>query len=200
MDTPCYFFFYLHPSYSRLLPLLFQAAADFAKTHLPEALRQQLLIYARERERDRDKDREKAERKERSGLSYPSILEQQILNVDREMLDKLSASYNEAGTGVFIRKPRQHSGTIQFLLLWECQVQRCGCPHDPQSHVVVGSGHGGLNRCTWWRLKTRDMVAAPLSAAGTHIGTHQVSTNTVSIPPLCRHPVVSPPHFFPECC
>uniref|UniRef100_H3CQJ4 Protein phosphatase 1L n=1 Tax=Tetraodon nigroviridis TaxID=99883 RepID=H3CQJ4_TETNG len=69
------------------LPLLFQAAADFAKTHLPEALRQQLLIYARE-----------SERKEQSGLSYPSILEQQILNVDREMLDKLSASYNEAGT------------------------------------------------------------------------------------------------------
>lgn len=100
MDTPP-IFSYLHPSYS----LLFQAAADFAKTHLPEALRQQLLIYARERERDRDKDREKGERMERSGLSYPSILEQQILNVDREMLDKLSASYNEAGMCVFIRQP-----------------------------------------------------------------------------------------------
>ncbi|XP_029699780.1 protein phosphatase, Mg2+/Mn2+ dependent, 1Lb isoform X1 [Takifugu rubripes] len=75
-----------------------EAAADFAKTRLPEALRQQLLIYERERERDREKDREKTDRKERSGLSYPSILEQQILNVDREMLDKLSASYNEAGT------------------------------------------------------------------------------------------------------
>lgn len=81
---------------------LSQAAADFAKTHLPEALRQQLLVYARERERDKDKDREKADRKERGGLSYPSILEQQILNVDREMLDKLSASYNEAGMCVFI--------------------------------------------------------------------------------------------------
>uniref|UniRef100_A0A3Q3LVH8 Protein phosphatase 1L n=1 Tax=Mastacembelus armatus TaxID=205130 RepID=A0A3Q3LVH8_9TELE len=57
-----------------------EAAADFAKTHLPEALRQQ------------------DEKKERSGLSYPSILEQQILTLDREMLDKLSATYNEAGT------------------------------------------------------------------------------------------------------
>lgn len=117
---PLLFLFDLHPSYSPLLPLLSQAAADFAKSHLPEALRQQLLIYARERERDRDKDREKAERKERSSLSYPSILEQQILNVDREMLDKLSASYNEAGMCVFIRKPRQHSGTIQSVFLWEC--------------------------------------------------------------------------------
>uniref|UniRef100_A0A8D0AFH3 Protein phosphatase 1L n=1 Tax=Sander lucioperca TaxID=283035 RepID=A0A8D0AFH3_SANLU len=60
-----------------------EAAADFAKAHLPEALRQQLLTYERERE---------------GGLSYPSILEQQILNLDREMLDKLSATYNEAGT------------------------------------------------------------------------------------------------------
>uniref|UniRef100_A0A8C3G4Q7 Protein phosphatase 1L n=1 Tax=Cyclopterus lumpus TaxID=8103 RepID=A0A8C3G4Q7_CYCLU len=60
-----------------------EAAADFAKAHLPEALRQQLLTYERERE---------------GGLSYPSILEQQILTLDREMLDKLSATYNEAGT------------------------------------------------------------------------------------------------------
>lgn len=96
LDTPCCSF-HLHPSHSPLPPLLFQAAADFAKTHLPEALRQQLLIYGRERERDREKDREKADRKEQSGPSYPSILEQQILNVDREMLDKLSTSYNEAG-------------------------------------------------------------------------------------------------------
>uniref|UniRef100_A0A8D3DAM9 Protein phosphatase 1L n=1 Tax=Scophthalmus maximus TaxID=52904 RepID=A0A8D3DAM9_SCOMX len=60
-----------------------EAAADFAKAHLPEALRQQLLTYEREKE---------------VGLSYPSILEQQILTLDREMLEKLSATYNEAGT------------------------------------------------------------------------------------------------------
>uniref|UniRef100_A0A671UWD0 Protein phosphatase 1L n=1 Tax=Sparus aurata TaxID=8175 RepID=A0A671UWD0_SPAAU len=60
-----------------------EAAADFAKAHLPEALQ---------------KDKEKEEKKERGGLSYPSILEQQILTLDREMLDKLSATYNEAGT------------------------------------------------------------------------------------------------------
>uniref|UniRef100_A0AAQ4QFI8 Protein phosphatase 1L n=1 Tax=Gasterosteus aculeatus aculeatus TaxID=481459 RepID=A0AAQ4QFI8_GASAC len=59
------------------------AAADFAKAHLPEALQ---------------KDKEKDEKKERGGLSYPSILRQQILTLDREMLDKLSATYNEAGT------------------------------------------------------------------------------------------------------
>uniref|UniRef100_A0A3P8RK21 Protein phosphatase 1L n=1 Tax=Amphiprion percula TaxID=161767 RepID=A0A3P8RK21_AMPPE len=56
-----------------------EAAADFAKAHLPEAL-------------------QKDEKKERVSLSYPSILEQQILTLDREMLDKLSATYNEAGT------------------------------------------------------------------------------------------------------
>ncbi|XP_035536360.1 protein phosphatase, Mg2+/Mn2+ dependent, 1Lb [Morone saxatilis] len=74
-----------------------EAAADFAKAHLPEALRQQLLTYEREKERDREKDKEKDEKKERGGLSYPSILEQQILALDREMLEKLSATYNEAG-------------------------------------------------------------------------------------------------------
>lgn len=81
--------------------LHYQAAAEFAKTHLPEALRQQLLTYEREKERDREKDKEKDEKKERVSLSYPSILEQQILTVDKEMLDKLSATYNEAG--VYIR-------------------------------------------------------------------------------------------------
>ncbi|XP_061537713.1 protein phosphatase, Mg2+/Mn2+ dependent, 1Lb isoform X2 [Phycodurus eques] len=73
-----------------------EAAADYAKAHLPEALRQQLLTYERERERNREKDKEKNGKTE--GLSYPSILEQQILMLDREMLEKLSATYNEAGT------------------------------------------------------------------------------------------------------
>lgn len=77
--------------------LCYQAAADFAKAHLPEALRQQLLTYEREKGRDREKDKEKDEKKDRGGPSYPSILEQQILTLDREMLDKLSATYNEAG-------------------------------------------------------------------------------------------------------
>lgn len=81
--------------------LHYQAAADFAKAHLPEALRQQLLTYEREKERDREKDKEKDEKRERGGHSYPSILEQQILTLDREMLDKLSATYNEAGWCVF---------------------------------------------------------------------------------------------------
>nr|XP_061797706.1 protein phosphatase 1L-like isoform X2 [Nerophis lumbriciformis] len=60
-----------------------EAAADYAKAHLPEALRQQLLNYEHEK---------------KDGLSYPSILAQQILTIDREMLEKLSATYNEAGT------------------------------------------------------------------------------------------------------
>nr|XP_061797707.1 protein phosphatase 1L-like isoform X3 [Nerophis lumbriciformis] len=61
----------------------YDAAADYAKAHLPEALRQQLLNYEHEK---------------KDGLSYPSILAQQILTIDREMLEKLSATYNEAGT------------------------------------------------------------------------------------------------------
>lgn len=146
-------YFYLQPSHYLLLPLLFQAAADFAKTRLPEALRQQLLIYERERERDREKDREKADRKERSGLSYPSILEQQILNVDREMLDKLSASYNEAGTCVCLtlvcssfytsgsvqRRAADAPMTLRARLLWVVTLA-----------VSTGLLGGGLEPGGWW--------------------------------------------------
>lgn len=82
--------------------LHYQAAADFAKAHLSEALRQQLLTYERDKERDREKDKEKDNKKDRSDLSYPSILKQQILTLDRDMLDKLSAAYNEAGVCVFV--------------------------------------------------------------------------------------------------
>uniref|UniRef100_M4AVE5 Protein phosphatase 1L n=1 Tax=Xiphophorus maculatus TaxID=8083 RepID=M4AVE5_XIPMA len=71
--------FYLEPSNFSSVLSRFQAAAEFAKTHLAEALH-------------------KDEKKEKGGSSYPSILEQQILTLDREMLDKLSANYNEAGT------------------------------------------------------------------------------------------------------
>lgn len=61
----------------------FQAAADYVKAHLPEILKQQLQAFERE--------------KRESSLSYASILEQRILSVDREMLDKLSANHDEAG-------------------------------------------------------------------------------------------------------
>ncbi|CAL8344426.1 unnamed protein product [Merluccius merluccius] len=60
-----------------------EAAADYVKAHLPEALKQQLQAFERER-----KD---------SSQSYASILEQRILAVDRDMLDKLSANHDEAG-------------------------------------------------------------------------------------------------------
>lgn len=60
---------------------------------MPEALRQKLQAYERDKERDREKD----EKKEKGAPSYASILEQQILDLDREMLEKLSATYNEAG-------------------------------------------------------------------------------------------------------
>lgn len=53
------------------------------KAHLPETLRQQLQAFERE--------------KRESAHSYASILEQRILTVDREMLDKLSANHDEAG-------------------------------------------------------------------------------------------------------
>lgn len=62
---------------------LSQAAADYVKAHLPETLKQQLQSFERE--------------KRESALSYASILEQRILTVDREMLDKLSANHDEAG-------------------------------------------------------------------------------------------------------
>ncbi len=60
-----------------------QAAADYVKAHLPETLKQQLQAYERE--------------KKDSHLSYPAILEQRILAVDRDMVDKFSSSHDEAG-------------------------------------------------------------------------------------------------------
>jgi len=69
-------------------PLLSQAAADYVKAHLPDSLKQQLQAFEREK---------------RDGtLSHGSILEQRILNVDREILDKLSANHNEAGVCVCV--------------------------------------------------------------------------------------------------
>lgn len=65
----------------------FQTAAEYVKSRLPEALKQHLQDY--------EKD------KENSVLSYQTILEQQILSIDREMLEKLTVSYDEAGMFVF---------------------------------------------------------------------------------------------------
>lgn len=66
-----------------------QTAAEYVKSRLPEALKQHLQDY--------EKD------KENSVLSYQTILEQQILSIDREMLEKLTVSYDEAGMLVFNR-------------------------------------------------------------------------------------------------
>ncbi|KAK2531024.1 Ppm1l [Columba livia] len=60
-----------------------QSAAEYVKSRLPEVLKQHLQDY--------EKD------KENSVLSYQTILEQQILSIDREMLEKLTVSYDEAG-------------------------------------------------------------------------------------------------------
>ncbi|XP_070230060.1 protein phosphatase 1L isoform X3 [Bos mutus] len=65
-----------------------QTAAEYVKSRLPEALKQHLQDY--------EKD------KENSVLSYQTILEQQILSIDREMLEKLTVSYDEAGTTCLI--------------------------------------------------------------------------------------------------
>lgn len=64
-----------------------QTAAEYVKSRLPEALKQHLQDY--------EKD------KENSVLSYQTILEQQILSIDREMLEKLTVSYDEAGMFAF---------------------------------------------------------------------------------------------------
>ncbi|XP_025913564.1 protein phosphatase 1L isoform X1 [Apteryx rowi] len=59
-----------------------ESAAEYVKSRLPEVLKQHLQDY--------EKD------KENSVLSYQTILEQQILSIDREMLEKLTVSYDEA--------------------------------------------------------------------------------------------------------
>ncbi|EPY73105.1 hypothetical protein CB1_038411004 [Camelus ferus] len=63
-----------------------ETAAEYVKSRLPEALKQHLQDY--------EKD------KENSVLSYQTILEQQILSIDREMLEKLTVSYDEAGLDI----------------------------------------------------------------------------------------------------
>ncbi|XP_072789589.1 protein phosphatase 1L isoform X1 [Taeniopygia guttata] len=68
--------------------LTHQSAAEYVKARLPEVLKQHLQDYERD--------------KENSVLSYQSILEQQILSIDREMLEKLTVSYDEAGTTCLI--------------------------------------------------------------------------------------------------
>ncbi|XP_074887436.1 protein phosphatase 1L isoform X2 [Buteo buteo] len=65
-----------------------KSAAEYVKSRLPEVLKQHLQDY--------EKD------KENSVLSYQTILEQQILSIDREMLEKLTVSYDEAGTTCLI--------------------------------------------------------------------------------------------------
>lgn len=69
-------------------PFYLQTAAEYVKSRLPEALKLHLQDY--------EKD------KENSVLSYQTILEQQILSIDREMLEKLTVSYDEAGMLSFI--------------------------------------------------------------------------------------------------
>nr|XP_031535414.1 protein phosphatase 1L isoform X1 [Vicugna pacos] len=65
-----------------------ETAAEYVKSRLPEALKQHLQDY--------EKD------KENSVLSYQTILEQQILSIDREMLEKLTVSYDEAGVKALV--------------------------------------------------------------------------------------------------
>nr|XP_034989468.1 protein phosphatase 1L isoform X2 [Zootoca vivipara] len=65
-----------------------ESAAEYVKSRLPEVLKQHLQDYERD--------------KENSVLSYQTILEQQILSIDREMLEKLTVSYDEAGTTCLI--------------------------------------------------------------------------------------------------
>lgn len=87
---------------SKQLYLFFpQAAAEYVKTRLPEVLKQHLQNYEKE--------------KENSLLSYQSILEQQILNVDKELLEKLSATYDEAGE--ILHYVKDHRGEKKHLCI-----------------------------------------------------------------------------------
>lgn len=83
-------------------PRLSQAAADYVKAHLPDSLKQQLQAFERE--------------KRESALSYSSILEQRILTVDREMLDKLSANHDEAGQ----KGGRRVVGSVNIYVQYMC--------------------------------------------------------------------------------
>lgn len=76
------------------------------KSRLPEVLKQHLQDY--------EKD------KENSVLSYQTILEQQILSIDREMLEKLTVSYDEAGIFVFLYKLHVTGKRKKLTLSFSC--------------------------------------------------------------------------------
>lgn len=72
------------------------------KAHLPEALRQHLQAYERE--------------KKDSQLSYASILEQRILAIDRDMVEKFSASHEEAGNYFWLLLDLEDLGSKTFSI------------------------------------------------------------------------------------
>lgn len=83
-----------------------QAAADYVKAHLPEALKQHLQAYERE--------------KKDSQLSYASILEQRILAVDRDMVEKFSVSHEEAGK--WEKSERNHGVRSAAAVKWSARI------------------------------------------------------------------------------
>lgn len=87
------------------------------KSRLPEVLKQHLQDY--------EKD------KENSVMSYQTILEQQILSIDREMLEKLTVSYDEAGISLLLSKSRYWKQVAHFQSLkgsWS--LLKCFCQVD----------------------------------------------------------------------
>lgn len=79
------------------------------KSRLPEVLKQHLQDYERD--------------KENSVMSYQTILEQQILSIDREMLEKLTVSYDEAGMSLLLSESRATESKLLTSSLWrDCEA------------------------------------------------------------------------------
>ncbi|XP_019663172.1 protein phosphatase 1L isoform X1 [Ailuropoda melanoleuca] len=103
-----------------------ETAAEYVKSRLPEALKQHLQDY--------EKD------KENSVLSYQTILEQQILSIDREMLEKLTVSYDEA----------------DFSKTHEPGLRKGVCTGGPSSASCIASG----TTCLIALLSDKDLTVA----------------------------------------
>ncbi|XP_056663064.1 protein phosphatase 1L [Monodelphis domestica] len=133
-----------------------ESAAEYVKSRLPEALKQHLQDY--------EKD------KENSVLSYQAILEQQILSIDREMLEKLTVSYDEAGmsggflpgrSSVHVEKENegQRQGSEErideelFILEVERKARR-SFPKRVMKYQALKGGGGGYF-CHWRGLVFR---------------------------------------------
>ncbi|XP_060005925.1 protein phosphatase 1L isoform X1 [Lagenorhynchus albirostris] len=148
-----------------------ETAAEYVKSRLPEALKQHLQDY--------EKD------KENSVLSYQTILEQQILSIDREMLEKLTVSYDEAGTTCLIALLSDKDLTVANV----GDSRGVLCDKDGNA-IPLSHDHKPYQLKERKRIKRAGATAAPLPDTD---GGHQPERSVHRVPEGCSQAGHHPP-------